>query len=317
MKLLKGLLALGLVLLAGCANTEPQTPDTPDEPVVVEDAKVLAPTGAPALSLMGYALTEDNLDHVTFTTGTETLSAELVKADSEYDVILAPVNLGTKMIQAGKSEYRLAAVITWGNLYVVGTSEDALTTEGSFATFGEGSVVDFVLRQAVDVDNLVPTVTYYSSAADVQGAFLAGNANVGMLAEPAVTATIKKAKEQNIELKVIMDLQAAYQEKTGSEMAGFPQAAIFVKSGSEETAAPVLEAIQTYVNETVAHDVTVAENDVTTITAEVLGVPSAAMVKATWAKQNIHYTPASEATEELTTLLGLMGITYSEDMLSK
>lgn len=316
MKLLKVILTIGLIVLTGCTKNQEEPPVTDNPEVTVSEIKVLSPTGAPALSLMGYL--SDNEDaNVTLVTGSETLGAELVKPDSEYDVILAPVNLGTKMIQAGKSEYRLAAIITWGNLYVVGTSQDALTTEGNFATFGEGSVVDFVLKQAINMDELVPSVSYYSSAVDVQGAFLAGNANVGMLAEPAVTATIKKAKEQNIELQVLLDLQAEYQTKTGSEIAGFPQAAIFVKSGSEDKASVVLESIESFVNEKVANDVSIVENYVNNIGADILGVPSAAMVKATWVKQNIRFTPASQATEELTTLLSLMGITYSEDMLSK
>ena len=51
------------------------------------------------------------------------------------------------------------------------------------------------------------------SAQDVQAALLSNKANCGLLAEPAVTATIAKAKEAGIELKVIKDLQVAYQER--------------------------------------------------------------------------------------------------------
>ena len=305
MKFLKSLLVFGL-LLSGCTSAPASEPET------VENAKVLAPTGAPALSLLDV-----DQENVTYVNGSEVLSAELVKEDSEYDIILAPVNLGAQMIANGKSVYRLQAVITWGNLYVVGTDESALTTEGEFATFGEGTVVDYVLKNALAIETMTPTVHYYSSASDVQGAFLSGNASVGMLAEPAVTATINKAKEQGIESSILMDLQEIYQINMNTEEKGFPQAAIFVKQGSEEKAADTLNAIEAFVNETAVNTPNEIETRVEEIGADVLGVPSAAIAKATWERQNIHYVDAAEVTEDLTTLLGMMNITFSEEMLVK
>lgn len=302
MRYLKSLFVAAL-LLAGCSNVK-------EEPV-----KVLSPTGAPSLSLI-ESINEESENKFEFVTGSEVLGSELVK-DSEYDIIIAPVNLGAKMIQAGKSEYRLKAVITWGNLYVVGTSENALQEEGTFATFGEGSVVDFVLKQAVNLDELTPNVEYYSSAQDVQGALLSGKANCGMLAEPAVTATIKKAKEQNIELKVLQNLQTSYKEKVNASIEGFPQAAIFVKQGSESKVEDLLSKIEKFVNETAVNDPAQIETLVDKIGADKLGVPSAALSKATWAKQNIKFVEAKDCQDDLKTLLSLMNIEFTEDMLSK
>ena len=47
--------------------------------------------------------------------------------------------------------------------------------------------------------------TWYASVAEVQGAMLAGKADVALMAEPAATATIAKAKEKGQELKIVMD----------------------------------------------------------------------------------------------------------------
>lgn len=309
MKLLKYLLAAGL-FLTGCAAQNEVL-----EPEQLSPVSILSPSGAPALSLMETYL--EGTHSVEYVTGSEVLGAELVKPDSAYDVIVAPVNLGCKMIEKGNSEYRLAAVITWGNLYLVGTDEELLSKEGQFAAFGEGSVPDMIFKTTVDVASLTPELTYYSSAQDVQAAILSGNADGGLLAEPAVTATIAKAKEKNIELKVIKDLQVAYQEKMQSETAGFPQAAIFVKTGSEANAAAVLEQIEKFVNDTAVNTPEKIGEMVDQIGADVLGVPNAKMAQATWAKQNIHFTKASEVTKELTDLLNLFGITFNEDMLSK
>lgn len=312
MKLLKGLVVAAL-LLTGCA-----APKSEDEPQgndqVVEAVKVLSPTGAPALAVMSLAA--DGEDQVDFVTGSEALSAEFAKGDSMYDMIVAPINLGAKLISANKTNYRLAAVITWGNLYLVGTSDNALEEAGNFAAFGEGSVPDIVFKNAVDVNSIVPELTYYSSAQDVQGILLSGKAESGLLAEPAVTATIAKAKEQGIELKVLKDLQVAYQEKMGTESAGFPQAAIFVREGSEERSARALAQIEEFVKQA-SEDSSQISALVDQLTPEVLGVPSSKIAAATWAKQNIRYTSASECEADITTMLRLFNIEYNSSMLSR
>ncbi|MGN1343952.1 MAG: hypothetical protein ACI4U3_05190 [Traorella sp.] len=302
MRYLKSLLVF-VLLLVGCSPKS-------NEPI-----KVLVPTGAPALALVEQASKESE-NQIDFVTGSEALSAELVKEDSEYDIIFAPVNLGAKMIQAGKSTYKLKAVITWGNLYVVGTSQEALNESKTFTTFGEGSVVDFVLKNAIDLSKY-ENVEYYSSAQDVQGQLLSGKTNLAMLAEPAVTATINKAKQQNINLEVLVNLQEEYQKNMNTATAGFPQAAIFVKEGSESKVKDFLKEIETWVNETAVNTPDKIEELVDSVGVDTLGVPSAAISKATWAKQNIKYVDASTCKEDLTTLLSLMNITFSEDMLSK
>ena len=323
MKLLKSLLVVGL-LLAGCATTTDQ--QQPEEMPIVENEvlKVLSPTGAPALALAEVA--DQGKHEVNFVTGSEALQAEFVKADGEYDVIFAPVNLGAKLAGSGKSDYRLAAIITWGNIYLVGTGEDALSQEGSFAAFGENSVPDVVFKNTVDVASIVPEITYYSSAQDVQAALLSNKANCGLLAEPAVTATIAKAKEAGIELKVIKDLQVAYQErlnngdfgeKIDSIYPGFPQAAIFVKQGSEEASKTLLKNVEQFVNVTCVEQPEMIATLSERVGVDTLGVPSAAIAQKTFAKQNIHYVDAKECQDEVKVLLSLFSIDYTEDILVK
>ena len=308
MKLFKSLLVASLVLV-GCTSKPAETIEE-SNPI-----KMLAPTGATALALVEQAGAQFN--QVDFVTGSEAISAELVKPNPEYDVVIAPVNLGTKMIENGKSEYLLKAVITFGNLYLVGTDENALSNEGEFAAFGENSVPDVIFKNVVDVASITPNITYYSSAQDVQGILLSGKATSALLAEPAVTATIGKAKEQGIELKVIMDLQAAYQEKYKTANPGFPQAAIFVKKGSEAAAQLTLDQVEKFVNETVIASPEKLNELIEQVGPDVLGVPNGKIASATWGKQNIRYSQASELTEELTSLLSLFNIVYSDTMLSK
>ena len=70
--------------------------------------------------------------------GSDALLAALSKKDSEYDAVVAPINVGATLIEKEKTDYVLDSVVTWGNLYIVGTDESALSEEGMFAAFGRG-----------------------------------------------------------------------------------------------------------------------------------------------------------------------------------
>lgn len=309
MKLLKSILALFMVVgLTACSTqTENEEPAASAEPI-----KVLAPMGAPALSLLGlYGNENVTIDTVD---GSDVLRAELAKADSEYDAIIAPINLGATLLSKGKSEFLLDSAVTWGNLYIVGTDESALESEGLFAAFGEQSVPQKVLESSMDLESLPLDVTYFGSANEVQAQLLTGKANVGMLAEPAATATIAKAKEKGLELKIIKDLQEAYKEQNNMDQVGYPQAALFVKKGSEEKVASYVEEAADFVEN--ATDETIAKA-VETATVEKLGVPSAEIVQKTWERQNIHFKKASDIKTDIDTFLKGFSITITEEAYSK
>lgn len=58
---------------------------------------ILCPTGAPALALVGeYEKIVEN-GQIQLVDGTDQLIAELAKADSEYEIIIAPINVGAKI----------------------------------------------------------------------------------------------------------------------------------------------------------------------------------------------------------------------------
>ena len=83
-----------------------------------EEVNILAPSGAPALGILG-AFGNENVADVEIVSGSDVLQSELAKADGEYDIIVAPSNLGMTLAAKGADQYELAAVITWGNLYLV------------------------------------------------------------------------------------------------------------------------------------------------------------------------------------------------------
>lgn len=298
MKVTKLLAAAALVVLAGC------TPSKAPEKI-----SVLVPQGAPALSCISIYGSE--YADVKSVSGSDILTAELAKADSAYDVIIAPINLGAKMMEKGTTKYKMEAIITWGNLYLMGASD---YQEGdALVAFGEAAVPGLILKNA-GLDN---NVTYLNSAQDVMVQLTTGKAKAGLIAEPVATAAIAKAKEQGITLRVIKDMQEAYQQVNNTANKGYPQAAIFVKEGSEEKAQAALEQIQSFANDTAVNKTDEIKGLIETAGIDNLGIPSADIAVKSWTRQNINYIKASEVEEEVATFLKLFNITFSQDMLSK
>lgn len=306
MKLIKGALAAVLALtMTACATTKEADP-----------IKVLTPLGAPSLSMLGLY----GEDKVTLETvdGSDTLQAELAKTDGEYDVIVAPINLGAKLITNGKSGYTLSHVVTWGNLYIVGTDESVLQdTNSVFAAFGEKAVPQIVLNSSMDMSNVKAKVQYFNSVNDVQAQLMTGKAAAGLMAEPAATATIAKAKEKGIDLKIITDLQEAYKTKNGLASTGYPQAALFVKKGSEDKVAGYIETASKFANETAVSDTAQISKQIDIATVEKLGIPSAEIAVKTWERQNIHIKKASDVKADIETFLKQFKIETTDALYTK
>lgn len=308
---------LSLVLLAGCSSsttTASEPTSTPDETIVATEEttsvdytglKVLSPSGAPVLSLIGPIL--DGVD-VEVTDGADKLQAELISGEVNYDVIIAPTNLGVKLAANGKTTYKLLDVVTWGNLYVV--AEDGVDLDtANIAGFGEQAVTGLVFKALYP--ELSETVNWgYASVTEAQAALLSGQANAAILAEPVATATIAKAKENGQDLSIIVDLQAEW-----SDEGGYPQAGLFVDEEAYNADREVYDALvsrmQEYTasaEESVAKDGSELIADIDTIGAENLSVPSSAIIAKVWNRMNIHVTEADTVVDELSAFLTLFDV---------
>lgn len=276
---------LGLVLsinLVACSQNKPQKP-----------IKILSPSGAPALSLL--SLYEDENVEIETVEGTDVLTAELSKKDSEYDIIVAPTNLGTKIYSQAES-FNLEAVLTWGNLYLVGVEGSTLENDVPIAAFGEKAVPQLVFSHIFETDKL--NVTYYASVHEASQALLTGKAEVALLAQPIAQATIAKAKKQGKDLTVLTDLQELWQSETKSEEKGYPQASLFVKKDANvDYVLDILE--NTEISEAGLKDM------VEKAGVEKLGVPSVDIAVNTYGAQNIRYKKASEVKGQIEEFLKL------------
>ena len=182
--------SLALLLAAGCAGSTPAESDQQAETVEAENLKVLSPSGAPSLSLL--PILKGGKNTVDIVEGSDPLQAAFVNPNAEYDVIIAPSNLGVKLAAAGKTDYRLLDVVTWGNLYIIGTDESALTEGHTVAAFGEQAVPGLVFKHLFN--DLGADVNFsFQTGQETMAALLSGNADAALIAEPAATAADPEA----------------------------------------------------------------------------------------------------------------------------
>ena len=224
---MKRLLAvmLALALLCGAAVWAEEAPLT-----------VTYPNGAPGVALAVMAAAKpENFTAVT----ADTIAAEFAK--NEADFIIAPINAGAKLYKAGKSTYRLAAVVTWGNLYFASQKEgfSAQDLNGKVVLFGENTINAAVALYALECSGIKPAeVEYLAGAANTQTLLLSDPEAVVMTAEPALTAAgIKNEHVQGISVNGLL---------AAAGMEGFTQAGLFVRA---ETLTERPDAVAAFLDE--------------------------------------------------------------------
>ncbi len=302
MKLKITLFLLLFMLLSGCTEKEEAT------------LKLLVPMGAPSISVI--PVLNENIHSVNLVSGTDPLQAALISPNPEYDIIIAPVNLGASLISKNSSQYRLWGVVTWGNLYIVGENEEVFGSEGTLALFGENAVPQKIFDVVKEKININMNVAYFPSVNDAQAQLLTQKASAAMLAQPLAAATIAKAKEGGKELKIIANLQTLWKESTGTE--NYPQAAIFVLESSYDKNKTLIEKqisdMKDYVDACWGESSTL-EADITSLTPEKLGLPSAKLVATVFKGMNVKIEAALDVEEELKAFLQLFGLTNIRELI--
>lgn len=301
--------SLALLLVAGCSNTQQDSgSEQPEQQTVeAENLKILSPSGAPSLSLL--PILKGGKNTVEIVEGSDPLQAAFVNPDPQYDVIIAPSNLGVKLASAGKTGYKMLAVVTWGNLYIIGSSEEDLSEGHTVAAFGEQAVPGLVFKHTYS--DIKADVSFaYQTGQETMAALLSGNADAALIAEPAATAAIAKGKEQGKELKVISDVQKEWGDT------GFPMAALFVNSAVyEEKKAmftDLVNQMKTYAEGVNADDPSALVADINELGADTFGVPSAEIIGKCYKRMNINVTGASECADAVAEFVKLFGVESTE-----
>lgn len=185
--------------------------------------KIVCPSGAP---IIGIAETvsyfNNNVDKENIGVLPNTLQGFFTAGES--DIIIAPLNLGTKLYNAGNSQYQIAGVLTWGNTYFASANPSFTLNDingKKLTTFGANSITEATSNYVLAQKNLVPSETETLGNAKLTAEKLRNDNNaIVMTAEPELAAI--KAVNSNIKAYSVNDV---YKQLTGLDM---PQAAVFV-----------------------------------------------------------------------------------------
>lgn len=197
--------------------------------------KVSSPNGSPALALASLA--EKNPQDYTYVAA-EAISAEFANANADF--IIAPVNAGAKLYKMGKSQYKLAAVVTWGNLYFASQKNFKIKElkKSELMLFGENTINASVALASLEKNKITPkSVSYLGSAAATQSLLLSDKDAIVLCAEPMLSAA--RLKNPKITAYSVNEL---YKKAGGFD--GYTQAGLFVKA---ESAREHPEAVNSFI----------------------------------------------------------------------
>lgn len=169
------LLMLFFLPVAGCAK---------------EEIKIIVPDGMPYIAIGNMigkrGVTIDNVS------GAAALKAAFVS--NEYDIVIAPFNLGAQLYNTKKSTFKIDAVIGLNNLHIIAQPEFSLTTIADITkstkpllAFGQGSTPEIILNEVFKTNNIEKEVTYLNSVNDVMPFFVSKQYDVVLSSEPVLT----------------------------------------------------------------------------------------------------------------------------------
>ena len=245
------LLLIPAMLLVACNNNK--------QPVKEEDYKlnltVAAPSGAPSVCLYKYISDESKV---------EIRSPEEASAIMAYmlsgakDVIILPTNAGVQQIKTKNVNYKLAANITFGNLFVASTGHDdngVMDGDDYVVLIQENNVPDKLFQYCYGDLHLTNT-HYLAQASNVKNVVATGknledegaDVDYVLVAEPAFSA----GKSQNANATQYSSIQEVYKTKSGNKE--ITQASVFVSNNADkEEVNKFLAALEKNINDFVAN----------------------------------------------------------------
>lgn len=205
--------------------------------VPTRKVSVIMPSGTPVLALGGLINEENDIEVVTDTTLLQT--ALVTKS---VDVVICPLTMATNLYLKGKSTYKLEAIITTNNAYLISNNDlsDYQNLNGKFIVgFNEKNTPGVMLKMFLEQNNINAEVQFEANVNASVNAFTNGNTEYALVAEPQLT----KLKMANPNLNVL-NLGDLVSETF------VPQAAIFVNSDTceDENVVNFLKEVEENIN---------------------------------------------------------------------
>lgn len=229
--------------LCACGgNDTPTDVSSVEEKAKVKIATLSGPTGMGMVNMMSNPSTELADYEFTVEGDPQTLAAAMI--NQQYDICALPVNVAATLYNKTNGKVKIAAVNTLGNLYVV--SSDKSIKELSdlkgkkIVSAGQGATPEYLFKYILSELNIEEAVCenleYKTEHDEVSALLASGGATIGILPEPAATATIAK----NPNLSRVIDLNAEWDEIHKNEYP-LTQGCIVVSSDFAETNKAVLD----------------------------------------------------------------------------
>jgi NitT/TauT family transport system substrate-binding protein len=198
---------------------------------IKNEITVILPSGTPLIAVGGL-LEEENVDY-TIVSGADLLTTALIS--QSHDIVIAPLTLGMKLFMNESSPYKMYAIITLGNTYIVSREATSLNSiadvnNQEIMAFGQNNTPDIILKAALEDNKYQANITYQTGVNDIVPFFVCSGSSCAeapkyiLSAEPTITT---------LELKYGLSLNIInLQDVLSEEHEVIPQAAIFVNPNS-------------------------------------------------------------------------------------
>lgn len=223
-----------------------------------EPINVVVPSGTPAFAIASLIANEEDQTEIRIITSPSLLPAEII--NGSVDAAIIPSNLAAVLYNKGVN-IRTPGGVIWGTLYVV-AREETDSFEGlrgkNITVFGRGLTPDIILMHLFGLQGIDPQndlrLNYVGGVSEAAGAFLSGQADYALIAEPALTKVLNTVTEAVIGVDIQAEWSAHYNTPS------YPQAILvlvgdlwddrdvaekFIKQISEATMTRVEEAAKT------------------------------------------------------------------------
>lgn len=235
------ILLIALLTLASCAGKKEGPEETIADP---SSLTIVTPKGAPVLAFY------DQIGNENYTRVAADAISALWTGDASPDVLVVDLTSGVKAIANG-AEYKLGAIITFGNFYLAATGNDedgTMDSDDRIVLFGNENMLPSKIWHYLYGEAYDDSLVYEADATAAAAALASGQALDGspvdyvFLAQPALFASLKK----NEKASLYADIQKEYRDKSGLDMI---QAAVFI---SDRVDAPTADAFLTDLEASIA-----------------------------------------------------------------
>ncbi len=266
---------------------------------------ILSFRGAPSLSVLSLINEEYDIQ-------TSSSVDTFVHAfeDAKFEILIAPINVGVQAYNSNQN-YRLLAVIGFGNSYLVGRQEKY--SSGTIGAYGPNTVNGKLVTYLADINLKNFTIVWYDTQGLLEDAIVNGEIDGAIVDEMTFN---KLTNYKNIELYKIEDLREDYEYET--KYGRYPEFGIFVRSDLIEKnqsdlvnlAKKIKSSINTYMNDKTTFNNVLENTDISK-----LGFEDYRLIRESYNYCGLEYVNASSCYEEIAAIMEICEVELTKAVI--